>query len=184
MSEVKGRLWEKLLSSALLLLVVFQLYQSTKVATTPRGTPAREALQQGHYSIGLLALLVVLPRLYLWWKNPRPEPQPNMPFSADAFAREICFLIIFTVFAFTFTGPIFAWAEGHHVSFFGLAIPSLAEPSYQRQTLFGFLHSAIGMWIFGIVGLAVLVSVYQRIRYGAPLFRMLPWTNWSSGRGA
>lgn len=176
---MKSRLWEKLLGTAIFALVIFQLYQSTKVGTTPRGTPAREALQESHYSVGLLLLLLVLPRLYLWWRNPRPAPPANMPFSADAFAREICFLGYFTVLLFVTTGPIFAWSEGHHVSFFGLPIPSLIDANYRVQVALGFIHSAVGMWVFLLPTLAIIVAIYQAIRYKAPLLRMLPWTNWS-----
>lgn len=176
------RLAERLLSTAILALVIFQIYQSTKVGTTPRGTPAREALQHLHISVGLLALLVALPRLWLWWRAPRPERPASVPYPADAFARTICLLFLLTVVAFGITGPLFAWSEGHRVSIFDVVtIPPLIAPGYRAQVLLGYLHSTLGFWILYLTALAIVVSVWQRIRYRAPLLRMLPWASWQGG---
>lgn len=170
---------ERLLGIGIFALTAFQLYQSSQVATTPRGTPAREALQQMHYSVGLLVLVLVIPRLYLWWQRPRPARPLSVPLSADAFAREICLLFYVTALLFASTGPINAWANGHHVTLFGLPIPALVEPGYRLTMLFGYLHSAIGMWVFGLLALGIGVAIYQRLRYKAPLLRMLPGFAWS-----
>jgi len=172
-----------LLSAAIFLLTLFQLYQSTKVGTTPRGTPAREALQHLHISVGLVLLLLVLPRLWLWWRNPRPARPSSVPLAADGFARTICLLFLCTILAFCVTGPLFAWSEGHAVALFGLVqVPALLEKGYRAQTLLGYLHSAFGFWIFYLLGLALVVSIYQRVRYKAPLLRMLPAMRWSGSR--
>lgn len=179
----RGSYASRLLSLALFALVIFQLYQSSKVGTTPRGTPAREALQHLHISVGLLLLLLVIPRLWLWWREPRPAPPTGVPYPADAFARTLCLLCLCTVLAFGLTGPLFAWSEGHAVALFRLPpLPPLIEPSYAAQVLLGYCHSAIGFWIFYLVALALVVSVYQRVRYRAPLFRLLPATAWNSER--
>lgn len=176
----RGSRAEILLGIAIFALTAFQLYQSTKVATTPRGTPAREALQQLHYSIGLTVLLLVIPRLWLWWKNAPLLRPARVPASSDAFARQICVLFYFTVFFFGLTGPMLAWADNHHISWFGLVpVPNLVEPSYRLVALFGYLHSAIGMWIFGLLALGIVTSAWQFLRYRAPLLRMLPGMAWS-----
>ncbi|NDB16903.1 MAG: hypothetical protein EB018_08445, partial [Gammaproteobacteria bacterium] len=54
------RLVERLLSLAIFALVLFQMYQSTKVGVTPRGSAAREALQHLHISNGLTVLLLLI----------------------------------------------------------------------------------------------------------------------------
>ena len=70
---------ERLLGVLIFGLVLFQMYQSTKVGTTPRGTPAREALQHLHMSTGLTVLLLLLPKLWLRAVLPAPiRPSPLM----------------------------------------------------------------------------------------------------------
>jgi cytochrome c len=162
-------------------LFCFQLYQSTKVGVTPRGTPAREALQHLHISVGLVILLLVVIRLVFWWREPRPMRPASVPPSADRFARTLCLLGLLTMLAFCLSGPFFAWSEGHAVSLFGVVtLPALLEPSYAAQTRLGYVHSAIGFWVFYWAALSFVTAIYQRARYKAPLLRMLPafaWTN-------
>jgi cytochrome c len=179
-----GALAARLLGVAIFALTVFQLYQSTKVATTPRGTPAREALQQLHYSVGLLVFFLAVPRLILWFRTPAPLRPATVPPTPEAFARLLCLLGYITVVAFGLTGPFLAWSEDHHVRFFGLfTVPALIPPGYRANVFFGYLHSAIGMWIFCWLGLCIAVSLYQAVRYRTPVLRLLPATAWSK-RGA
>jgi superoxide oxidase len=171
--------WAQLLSAALLLLVLFQLYQSSKVGVTPRGTPAREALQHLHISTGLMALLLVLPRLWLWRRVPRPAVPATIPQAADSLARKVNLAFPLTVLFFGVSGPLFAWSEGHPVSLFGvLTIPSPYAPAYQASVTYGYFHSACGFWILYLAAFAVLLSIYQRWRYGVPLLRLLPLMSW------
>ncbi len=81
--------WSNLLSVAILLLVVYQLYLSSRVGMTPRGTAARAALQHTHISTGLIALLLVIPRLWLWRVLPRPAVPDGVPVGADNLARKV-----------------------------------------------------------------------------------------------
>ncbi|MEY3712852.1 MAG: hypothetical protein RL321_472, partial [Pseudomonadota bacterium] len=64
-SDQRKALWLRVLSIAILLLVLFQMYQSSKVGVTPRGTAAREALQHLHISNGLTILLLLSIRTWL-----------------------------------------------------------------------------------------------------------------------
>jgi superoxide oxidase len=170
----------KLLSWAIFLLMLFQMYMSTKVATTPRGTPARELLAQTHYSTGLVLLLLVSLRLVIWARTPRPARAAGVPAAADALAGHCNLAFYLTLLAFALSGPAQAWSEGHKVNWYGLfALPSLLGPSYRLQVAFGYLHSFMGFWILYLTAFALLVAIYQRLRYGAPLLRMLPGFAWS-----
>jgi superoxide oxidase len=176
------RRWSNILSVAIFLLVIFQLYQSSKVGTTPRGTAAREALQHTHISAGLIALLLVLPRLWLWRALPRPAAPIGMPAGADALARKINLAFYLTVLFFGISGPLFAWSEGHPVTLLGLVtVPSPIAPGYRPSVTFGYFHSACGFWLFYLAAFAAGVAIYQRLRYRAPLLRLLPMIAWGRG---
>ncbi len=170
---------EKLLSVAIFAFVLFQMYMSTKVGVTPRGTPAREALQHTHIAVGLTVLLLLVPRLWLWATLPKPLRPARVPAAADALARHCNLAYYLTLLGFCVTGPIFAWSEGHAVSWFGIiTLPDLVAPSYRLSVTLGYLHSVIGFWILYLTGFTVLVALWQAVRYRAPPWRLLPAVGW------
>ena len=170
---------EKWLSVAIFAFVLFQMYMSTKVGVTPRGTPAREALQHTHIAVGLTVLLLLIPRLWLWATLPRPPRPARVPAAADALARHCNLAFYLTLLGFCITGPIFAWSEGHDVSWFGIVtLPDLVRKSYRLSVTLGYLHSVIGFWILYLAGFTVLVALWQAVRYRAPPWRLLPAFGW------
>lgn len=171
--------WSNLLSVAIFALVVYQLYLSSKVGVTPRGTAAREALQHAHISTGLVALMLVIPRLWLWRVLPRPPVPAGVPVAADNLARKVNLACYLTVLFFGISGPLFAWSEGHLVSLFGVVtLPAIIRSTYQSSVTYGYFHSACGFWVFYLTVFAIGLAVYQRLRYRAPLLRMLPVMAW------
>lgn len=175
---------ERALSLAIFGLVLFQMYQSTKVGVTPRGTAAREALQHLHISNGLTILVLLIPRLWLWAKLPRPSRPTRVPPAADDLARGCALALYLTLAGFCITGPMFAWAEGHATSWFGLfTVPALLPASYRLSVTLGYLHSAFGFLIIYLFVVAVLVALWQALRYRIGPWRMLPAMGWG-GAGA
>ena len=175
---------EQLLSVAIFVLVLFQMYQSTKVGVTPRGTAAREALQHLHISTGLTVLLLLVPRLWLWFRMPRPLRPARVPIAADALARHCTLALYLTLVGFSVTGPLFAWAEGHAVSWFGLVtLPALVPAGYRLTVTVGYLHSLLGFLIILLAVFTVLVGLWQGLRYRIGPWRLLPAAPWG-GDGA
>ena len=171
----------KVLAVVIFALVLLQLYLSTKVATTPRGSALREALQQQHFSLGLTALLLVAVRT--WFANAAPqESRPDrLPAGADALARLCCKWLYGVIALMALIGPLQAWAEGQSIRYFELfSLPALIAARYQSSVTFGYLHSALGFLVLFLMAFSVLVAVYQAIRYRASWFRMLPATSWES----
>jgi cytochrome b561 len=170
---------ERVLSVLIFAGVIWQIYQSTKVGVTPRGTPAREALQHNHISLGLTLLVLVIARLWVWVRMPRPPRPARVPAAADALARHCNFAFYLTVLALCLSGPFFAWSEGHAASWYGVfTLPALIEPSYRVSVTFGYLHSAIGFWILYLTGFSVCVALWQLLRYRISPLRMLPGFGW------
>ena len=170
---------ERVLSVAIFALVLFQMYQSTKVGVTPRGTAAREALQHLHISNGLTILALLIPRLWLWAKLPRPVRPTRVPPAADDLARGCTLALYLTLGGFCLTGPLFAWSEGHSTSWFGLfTIPAVLPASYRLSVTLGYLHSAFGFLIIYLFVVSVLVALWQALRYRIGPWRMLPAMGW------
>jgi cytochrome b561 len=159
--------------------VLWQLYQSTKVGVTPRGSAAREALQHNHISLGLTLLVLVIARLWIWARMPRPARPPRVPAAADALARHCNFAFYLTVLALCITGPLFAMSEGHAASWYGVfSLPALIEPGYRASVTLGYLHSVIGFLILYLAAFSVAVALWQLVRYRVSPLRMLPGFGW------
>jgi cytochrome b561 len=170
---------EKILSVLIFVIALFQIYQSTKVGTTPRGTPERAALQQLHISMGLTVLPMIVARLWLWRRLPRPPRPARIPAAADALARHCNLAFYVTILAFCASGPFFAWSDGLVVRWFGVVtLPALIEASYRVQVTLGYLHSVLGFWILYLALFSVLLSIWQALRYKVPPWRLLPATGW------
>jgi cytochrome c len=162
------------LSVAIFALVLFQMYQSSKVGVTPRGTAAREALQHLHISNGLTILLLLVPRLWLWFTS-APSAAPRLPSAALLLRRRLLGLLWLTLAAFMVTGPVFAWSEGHVVSWYGLVtLPALVPESYRLLVAFGYFHSAAGFLLIAAFAAAILVALWQALRYREPVWNWLP----------
>lgn len=170
---------ERILSVLIFAGVLWQFYQSTKVGVTPRGTEARALLQHNHISLGLTLLVLVIPRLWLWWRAPRPARPARVPLAADALARHCNLAFYLTVLALCLTGPFFAWSEGHAASWYGVVtLPPLVEPSYRVSVALGYTHSVIGFWFIYLTVFSVAVALWQLLRYRVSPLRMLPGFGW------
>jgi len=178
------RFWLRVISVVIFALVLFQMYQSSKVGVTPRGTAAREALQHLHISNGLTLLVLLSIRSWLVARLPTEPLMSRMPVAADVFARRIAALLWWTLAAFVVTGPLFAWSEGHAVSWFGwLTLPAIVPASYRLSVTFGYLHSATGFLVIVAFAVAVLTGLWQSLRYRVAPWRLLPGVPWSSENG-
>jgi len=181
----KLRAIERLLSLGIFVLVLFQMYQSTKVGVTPRGSAAREALQHLHISNGLTVLLLLIPRFWLWMTLPRPYRPTRVPAAADDLARACNAGLYLTLAAFCLTGPVFAWSEGHAVSWFGwVTLPAPVPAGYRLAVTMGYLHSTIGFLIVVLSVFTVLVALWQALRYRIGPWRLLPAFDWGGAATA
>jgi cytochrome c len=170
---------EGVLSVLIFALVLFQMYQSTKVGVTPRGTAAREALQHLHVANGLTILFLLIPRLWLLRVLPAANAPAGVPIAADRLARRALVVLWLTLVGFCITGPLFAWSEGHAVSWFGIIdLPALIPPSYRASVTLGYLHSMLGFFVLLAFGLVVLIGLWQGIRYRIGPWRLLPAMPW------
>lgn len=179
------RLAERLLAIAIFALVIYQLYLSSKVGVTPRGSAAREVLAHTHISLGLTILLLLIPRLLIRSRLPREARPPRITAAADAFARHCTLGFLCAVTALCLTGPLFAWSEGQAVSFWGaVTLPALLDAGYRAQVTLGYLHSMLGFFVIYLAGVCIVTAIWQTVRYRVSPLRMLPGFPWGPAAGS
>lgn len=160
-----------------LIFVVFSylFYDTITIPTTPLDPPdARLVLRAFHYTLGLSVWGLVAVRLYWWLQGPSPTPPPGLPPASFAFSRAILLALLITFFVTAILGAIYAYADGQPVSFYGVQLPKLIPESYAVRSFGGYFHSALGFYYLGLAVLWLLVGIYQHLRYGVGLRRLLP----------
>ncbi len=145
------------------------------IVTLPR-TPLdqRETLRLVHDSLGLV--LTVLAAVRLWWfaRDPAPRPPPGLPPASFAFNRAIL-VALCLVFAVTgVIGFVYAWGEGREVVLFGIHLPQLVTRSEAVRIPMGYLHSTLAFYYLMLFGIWLAWGVFQHLRYGVGLRRLLP----------
>jgi cytochrome b561 len=164
-----------LLGALIFTVFTYLFYDTIAIPTTPlEPLDARLVLRAFHYTLGLSVWGLVAVRLYWWWQGPRPTPPPGLPPAAFAFGRAILLALLITFFVTAIIGAIYAYADGQRVSFYGFHLPKLIPESYPLRAFGGYFHSAFGFYYLGLVALWLLVGIYQHLRYGVGLRRLLP----------
>lgn len=134
----------------------------------------RAPLQMMHDTLGFLLFVLVLARLYWWFRGPPPQPPKGLPAASFNFNRAILFALLLTFLAEAIIGPFYAWSERGNVGFFGAYLPVLMERSEGVRVPMGYLHSTLGFYYLMLITIWLFFGVYQHFRYRVGLRRLFP----------
>jgi len=164
-----------LLGVLIFAIFTYLLYDTVMIPETPLEPPdARQVLRAFHYTLGLSVWVLVVVRLYWWWRAPGPSPPGGLPPAAFAFSRAILLALLLTFFVTGLMGVVYAYADGQPVSLYGFRLPTLIPESDPLRAFGGYIHSALGFYYLGLIALWLLVGLYQQARYRAGILRLLP----------
>jgi cytochrome b561 len=143
----------RLLGWSIALLAVANAVLASRMPRTSKELPLRAELREWHMWVGLLLLVLVLVRLYFWFREGRPAPPAGMSRAAHAHARLMTFLT-YCMLAFTgLVGIGFAWGSGYQPPL----LPMLFKDDYALWKFAGYFHSA-GSFTFLLINLIVVIS--------------------------
>lgn len=141
-----------------------------------RGTPARAAMVQSHFWLGLCVFVFALWRVALRWRNGVPAVHPPLP----AWQAIPAGLLHLALYAFLLVMPVLGlltvWADGKvvHVPLTSFALPALIAPDPALAGRLEELHGGIGEVFYWVIGLHVLAALYHHcVRRDDTLRRML-----------
>jgi cytochrome b561 len=140
-----------------------------------RSVPGYADMLELHKSVGILVLVLVVPRLL--WRLGYPVAPATSLTPVEARLSELTHWALYAVmFLIPLTGYLFASAEGQHLDFFGLF--TAASPLPIDRAVSGpleFVHKTGQYAIYAFVGLHIVAALYHHfVRRDGVLRRMLP----------
>jgi cytochrome b561 len=145
------------------------------IGLLPRGSGARDTVLLLHRSIGLTIFAAMVLRL-LWRLGHKPPPLPPSLLPIEiVLARSAHAVLYLLFFAMPVAGYVNAAAQGHGVSFFGIAtIPPLLPVDFRVAQIAIALHLAGQFLVYLFVGLHSAAALLHALRRDGVMSRMLP----------
>ncbi|HKB58877.1 MAG TPA: cytochrome b [Gallionellaceae bacterium] len=140
-----------------------------------KGSDARAALLTWHFMLGLLVLVLLLPRIAARFSGPVPDIAPTPPAWQQLGAK----LLHLALYAFMIVMPLLGWAllsaSGKHIPFFGLDLPPLLGADKALAKTLKEIHETLGNAGYFLIGLHTLAALYHHyVVHDNTLLRMLP----------
>ncbi len=158
------------------LLIVLAYLAIEQRGLFERGTPARFAMMQTHFWLGIAIFILVWVRIAQRIKHGSPRISPRMP----GWQLGISHLFHFALYAFFIVMPILGmmtvWTDGKElfVPFTDIAFPRLMAENKELGHQLEELHGQIGDIFYWVIGLHVVAALYHHfIRRDNTLERML-----------
>ncbi len=161
----------------LVLLLFIAVYAAIELHEAyPKGSEVREALKAWHNTLGMLVLVLVLPRLAVLFSGPSPAIQPPPPPWQQVSAKALHVTLYALMIVMPLTGWLVLSASGKPVVFFGITLPALVGENRELADAMEEIHEAIGTAGYYLIGLHVAAALYHHyILRDNTLSRMLPW---------
>ncbi len=156
----------------LLAYVLINLHHATS-----RGNPWHEVTEHAHMLVGVLVLLLVLPRLWMRRKYGAPPIQPPLTRAVGILSR----VTHWALYAFLVVQPLLGLTTrevaGRGVSLFGVTIVPAFFPHPNRELareIFQY-HAWIGTAFYYVIALHILAALWHHyLRRDDTMKRMLP----------
>ena len=166
---------DTVLGIAITVIFLAVFWVSTQMPTTPLHDPMRDVFRQWHFNLGLLLTVLLAIRLWRWRTRPQPLPSPGLPEAAFALWRTLIFVFFLSLFLMGLVGIGHLWANGFDVRLLGVVtLPSPIEHTNALWQFFGYAHSIFGFYYIMLLGVMILIGLWQTLRYRASVLRLVP----------
>ncbi len=161
---------------AITLLYFLQSCLTIALPRTDKTLAAREELRHWHMLVGVILLLLLLYRLWLWWRNERRmSPPMGMRPGLFNWARTLALATWLLLLSAPIFGFLFAWSDGIEVRLANwVTLPPLIGESYRLWLFSGYFHSGVGFMMLVLAVAALLTAGYSYLRYGRGLISIYP----------
>lgn len=129
----------------------------------PRGTPERAAMMQWHMALGLLALVLVLPRIGVWLSRPAPPVVPPLSRAMHVVAKATHVALYVFLIVQPLLGVILTQAGERAIvlPLVGWELPVLIGADHDLHERAEELHETLGRAFYFVIGAHVLAALYH-----------------------
>lgn len=148
---------------AVLILVAYVAIEQRSLFE--RGTPARYAMVQTHFWIGLTVFALAWWRLVVRFREGAPPVTPALPDWQSAIARVMHVALYAFFIVMPLLGLATAWLDGKSLflPFTDIALPALLAENKELAHPLEDLHAAIGQAFYWVIGFHVLAAIYHHV---------------------
>ena len=157
------------------ILYTVQASFGVRMPRTEKTSLLREELRSWHYLVGLLLFVLVLWRLWCWYRD-RPAPRhPQLSGSAQAWTSQLALASYLLLAVMPVLGINQAWTEGLTVRLGPFAtLPAIVPENHLGWMFFGYFHSALAFAFTLLTLAAVVTGIWLWLRRGVGLLAAFP----------
>ena len=154
-------------------LIAVQIAGGLMLESLPRGSALKRFAFDGHETIGIVAILLVLARIA--WNLSHPGPAPEGAAWQRRLAKAAHGALYVLMIAVPVVGYAMVSAKGHDVAFLAWSAPDLVVKDSDLGKTLERVHERLAWALTGLVGLHVATAFWHHfgLRNGT-LRRMLP----------
>ena len=165
----------RILGWLIALLYTVQTALGVRMPRTEKTSLLREELRSWHYLVGLILFVLLVWRLWRWYRD-RPLPRPaGLSPAAHAWTSMLALASYLVLVVMPVLGINQAWTEGLTVRLGPLlTLPPLVAENHAGWMFFGYFHSALGFSFTLLTVAAVLTGAWLWLRRGVGLLASFP----------
>ncbi len=165
----------KTLGWLIALLYTVQAALGVRMPRTEKTSLLREELRSWHYLIGLILFVLLIWRLWRWYRD-RPTPRhPGLTAAGQAWANQLALVSYLILAVMPVLGINQAWTEGLTVRLGPfVTLPALVPENHLGWMFFGYFHSALAFSFTLLTIASVITGVWLWLRRGVGLLAAFP----------
>lgn len=165
----------KTLGWLIALLYTVQAALGVRMPRTEKTSLLREELRSWHYLIGLVLFVLLIWRLWRWYRD-RPAPRhPGLTAGGQSWANQLALVSYLVLAVMPVLGISQAWTEGLTVRLGPfVTLPALVPENHTGWMFFGYFHSALGFSFTLLTLAAIFTGLWLWLRRGVGLLAAFP----------
>lgn len=155
-------LWLRIVHWLTTLLVIGALAMVELHDFAPKGSALRSNMMYAHFQMGMIALLVFFPHLWLRIANRTPAIRPPPPRWQKWLSSLIHWFLLLAILVQPVMGVLMMEASGHDVNFLGLHVPAVIGKDKVAGHYFHTVHITLGNVLLYAVILHALAALWHQ----------------------
>jgi cytochrome c2/cytochrome b561 len=165
----------KILGWLIAALYSVQAILAVRMPRTEKTSLLREDLRSWHYLLGLILFVLLVWRLWCWYRDRPAAHHPGLTAGGNAWVSRLALASYLVLLVMPALGINQAWTEGLVVRLGPLlTLPPLVPANHTGWMFFGYFHSALGFSFTLLTIAAAITGTWLWLRRGVGLLAAFP----------